>query len=1073
MKYTYDAFISYSRRNKASEHLVPRLHRALESYIIPKVIDTKDLRDRERRKAMVFRDKTGLELSGDLNQLLKDKIAQSRWLIVVCSHEAISSDWCRKEIKFFLEIHGEPARKRIIAIIADGDLQDVLPALLREREPNYGDLRPKAGRGWLDQREDFHSEVLRCLAAMFAIGLDELVNRDQRRRRSQAVVWSVAATGVALVISVLAVFALIQRNEADRQRSLAEGQRDLALEAIDKLTYQVPDQLGKLPGSTLIISRFLEENLDLLQRLQQFNPDPDSPRARRDQAANHLKIGDRWLLIGDTKHAMSAFGEAENLLKALDQQQQSARSQRDLAYLSERMGSALLRRGDIEDARQRYQTALAIDTALFSQHPDEVENLRSLAVDYQHLGDAAVRVMDHPGALTFYTQFHLAAERLADQPGTPMDRRYLATALDKLALVHGLLGDLQAARRHAAHCVELTRNLAGDVLDVPVRRDFVTALQRLGDLQKKTGDPGPALMTFQEMAAVAGQLAMDPANLDARRNHAVALRHSADSLMALVRVNEALPLYDEAERIFRSALIDPEDHTARLQLVGIFEGRARAHALRQELNSAIKDYQRCIDALETVPETSRDRVVQNQLMTAHARMAKMLDDLGDVPGRNTHWQEAGHLYRQQYGDAFQVAAWTPAERGLLFHIIGDNDTAIAALREDEADKRKAVQASRARESLRAWNMTCASLAKTLSDAGQLQEAAQIYARMLATASDYLKNNDDAVIRGDLAYSYLKQGELLKRAGDRNGALQALTSAHALFQQVAAGQSRQFNIVYGLATIQRALADECLHHAASGNNLPKRLELAETCLGYARELIGLDGALLKTGKAPGISGMTILQDAERIARLCSLVQNREEAAKSLEHAGDLSLALWGDESSVPTRALLLQYASTAADGMCAAGQPDQAVSLIESVSQRIEKTISGPADFAGHQHLASALGNLCWLQLLAGNGQAAMTTGSRAVALIPNERPSPARLNLAHAYLLSSSFDQAKVMHEKYSGTVFEDGRHWNDEARNDFKRLREAGFDHPDFKKIEAMLKDNDVSKLLNTWRVEHYERTL
>lgn len=1061
MSYTYDAFISYSRRNKPSENLVPRLHRALESYIIPKIIDTEDLRDRERRKAMVFRDKTGLELSGDLNQLLKDKIAASLWLIVVCSHEAISSDWCRKEIDFFLEIHGESARKRIIAIIADGEPQDVLPALLREHEPNYGDLRPKPGRGWFDQREDFHSEVLRCLAAMFSISLDELVNRDQRRRRHQAIVWCVAITVVALVISVLAAFAVIQRNEADRQRRLAEGQRDLAIDAIDKLTYQVPDQLGKLPGSIPIISRILEENLNLLQRLQQFNPDPDSQRARRDQAANHLKIGDRWLLIGDTKHAMSAFGEAEKLLQALDQQQQSARSQRDMAYLSERMGSALLRRGNIDDARQRYHTALSIDTALFSQHPDEVENLRSLAVDYQHLGDLDVRVLDYPGTLTFYTQFHLAAERLADRPGTPMDRRYLATALDKLALVHGLLGDLKAARRHATNCVELTRSLAGDVLDVPVRRDFVTALQRLGDLQVKTGNPGQALKTFQEMATVAEQLAMDPANLDARRNHALALRHSADSLVAHVRVNEALPVYDEAERIFRGALIDPEDHTARLQLVGIFAGRARAHALRQELNPAIKDYQRCIDALETVPETSRDRVVQNQLMTAHARMAKMLDGLGDVAERNTHWQTAGHLYHQQYSDAFQVEAWMPAERGLLFHIIGDSDTAVAAMREDEADKRKAVQASRTRESLRAWNITCASLATALADAGQLLEAASIYDQMLTTASDYLKNNNDAVICGDLAYSYLKQGELLKRAGDRNGAIRALMSAHALFQKVTEGRSSQFNIVYGLATIQRALADECLHHAASEDNLPKRLELAKTGLGYARELIGLDGALLKTGKAPGISGMTILQDAERIARLCNLVENREEAAKSWKHVGDLSLVLWGDDPSVPARALLLQYVGTAADGMHAAGQPDQAVSLIESVSQRIEKTISGPADFTGHQHLASVLGNLCWLQLIAGNGQAAINSGSRAVALIPNERPCLARLNLAHAYLMTGSFDQAKAIHEKYSGTVFEDSRQWNDEARNDFKLLREAGFDHPDLKKIEVMLKGMDQYNIL------------
>lgn len=38
------------------------------------------------------------------------------------------------------------------------------------------------------------------------------------------------------------------------------------------------------------------------------------------------------------------------------------------------------------------------------------------------------------------------------------------------------------------------------------------------------------------------------------------------------------------------------------------------------------------------------------------------------------------------------------------------------------------------------------------------------------------------------------------------------------------------------------------------------------------------------------------------------------------------------------------------------------------------------------------------------------------------------------------------------GIVFEVGRAWNDELRNDFKRLREAGHGHPDMKKIVALL---------------------
>ncbi len=38
-----------------------------------------------------------------------------------------------------------------------------------------------------------------------------------------------------------------------------------------------------------------------------------------------------------------------------------------------------------------------------------------------------------------------------------------------------------------------------------------------------------------------------------------------------------------------------------------------------------------------------------------------------------------------------------------------------------------------------------------------------------------------------------------------------------------------------------------------------------------------------------------------------------------------------------------------------------------------------------------------------------------------------------------------------TGTPFGDDRTWNDDLRNDFNLLREAGHDHPDMKKIEAL----------------------
>ena len=61
------------------------------------------------------------------------------------------------------------------------------------------------------------------------------------------------------------------------------------------------------------------------------------------------------------------------------------------------------------------------------------------------------------------------------------------------------------------------------------------------------------------------------------------------------------------------------------------------------------------------------------------------------------------------------------------------------------------------------------------------------------------------------------------------------------------------------------------------------------------------------------------------------------------------------------------------------------------------------------------------------------------------------MNLAHAYLLTGQVEKALLIHKKYMGTQFDDGREWNNELKNDFQLFREQGVDHPDMKKIEAL----------------------
>ena len=102
-------------------------------------------------------------------------------------------------------------------------------------------------------------------------------------------------------------------------------------------------------------------------------------------------------------------------------------------------------------------------------------------------------------------------------------------------------------------------------------------------------------------------------------------------------------------------------------------------------------------------------------------------------------------------------------------------------------------------------------------------------------------------------------------------------------------------------------------------------------------------------------------------------------------------------------------------------------------------------------LSQAQGCLCWSAVLTGNFSKAIEAGEEAVALLDHDKSCPARVNLAHAYLLSNQFERARAIYQKYAGSTFEDGRKWNDEVRSDFQLLRKAGRDHPDMKKIEML----------------------
>lgn len=175
-QYTYYAFISYQRKD---EKWAKRLQRKLENYKLP-VANAKEASDKKFEYIRpVFRDKTDLT-AGPLPDVLKEALNQSRYLIVICSPNAVQSPWVNDEINTFVNAG---RTKFIIPFIIDGEpysndkanecFPNALKAIPKEQEP----LGVNIGEG--GKRRAF----IRTVAYMLGVKFDELWNRYERHRK--------------------------------------------------------------------------------------------------------------------------------------------------------------------------------------------------------------------------------------------------------------------------------------------------------------------------------------------------------------------------------------------------------------------------------------------------------------------------------------------------------------------------------------------------------------------------------------------------------------------------------------------------------------------------------------------------------------------------------------------------------------------------------------------------------------------------------------------------------------------------------------------------------------------------
>ncbi|MBR6155733.1 MAG: toll/interleukin-1 receptor domain-containing protein, partial [Lachnospiraceae bacterium] len=169
----YDAFISY-RHTPLDMEIAKKLHRGLETFSIPAAVQKKTGKKKIRR---VFRDQEELPIGSNLTEEINAALEESEYLIVVCSPDTPESEWVRKEIETFIELHD---RSHILAILIDGEPEDSFPPLILKDddgnpvEPLAADIRSKDKN---ERNKKFKTELLRLVAPVIGCTFDDLRQR--------------------------------------------------------------------------------------------------------------------------------------------------------------------------------------------------------------------------------------------------------------------------------------------------------------------------------------------------------------------------------------------------------------------------------------------------------------------------------------------------------------------------------------------------------------------------------------------------------------------------------------------------------------------------------------------------------------------------------------------------------------------------------------------------------------------------------------------------------------------------------------------------------------------------------
>ena len=533
----------------------------------------------------------------------------------------------------------QPARVSTIDRTLRGDVETiVLHALEKDRDRRYQSAVE------LSQDIDRYlaNRPIRARPPSLAYSFKTFV------KRNKLLVGAIAAVFAALVFGIFgtswqAHVAGVQRQVAEEQRQVAEEQRDRAEGMFDQVRdlaktfmFDFHDEIRNLEGSLTARELLVNTALKYLDGLAQEAA--DRPELMREVASAYEQVGDiqgglrSAENVGDTEGALENYRTAARLREALmgvlpDDHELLLDTSRGFI----KIGDMLERTGKAAGSLEPYRKALEIRERLAEADP---HFRQALPIALNEMGAALIRTGNLSEARVYYDRALAIGRQLAaERPKDAGLRRDLSVAYNRVGEVLYLTGEYDLAATRYREAVKIRAKLQEENLDSGrARRDLGVSHYFLGRALLKLEQPDQAMESLGRFLTVCEQRAeANPKSSRAVRDLAVAYEAVGQAQAMAADDRGARESYERFRSLVVPLSVSDPDNTHFRELVARSHERMAELALDEgDTASAILDYREALVIVEPLvkadPENFERKIHRARVL---ANLGGVLADTGD------------------------------------------------------------------------------------------------------------------------------------------------------------------------------------------------------------------------------------------------------------------------------------------------------------------------------------------------------------------------------------------------------------------------------------------------------------